>query len=595
MSRILGIAVFAVLSQVSHAFFSNPFTESADAPTTKSLMPVLILDGVMDERSTPFTFLDQEVQSLHDVIEWVDLAAKDEEVKALAVQIRNPMLGLSQTTELRNAFLRFRETEKPLLFFADSLTLKTYYLASSGEQVILPPVGGLFTYGFSFRFYYFKDMLEKLGMQAQVVNTGDYKNALEPFTHQEMTEGTREQFTAIQSDLVEYIGTAIGESRGMESDQLLETLFGGPHLSSKALELGLIDGVGYWESTLETFSNEKGFELDWEYDPLPKSQQAPPNLFALFTTVPKALKQEDTEPRIALVFAQGNIVDGAAAEDPFSQSQMIASDSFLEVLEDATGEGVKALVIRVDSGGGSAIASDRIWNKVQEIRTEKNIPVIVTMGNVAASGGYYMSMGADRIFVQPTTITGSIGVIAGRMVLGGTYSKLGVNMMTLDYGKNSWLENEKSLFTPEQVAFVEGLIMDTYKTFTTKASESRGISLPELEALAGGRVWTGVSAVKFGLVDELGGLNEAIEYARIKAQDGASLPVVEYPKPKTLPEILAEIMSGEMQTTSSNPELLKSLQSIPGFAPMKSFLGTLQVLDSEFQLLAVYSVYPEID
>ncbi|MGF1572014.1 MAG: signal peptide peptidase SppA [Sumerlaeia bacterium] len=574
---------------------SNPFSRAEDDPTTKPLMlPVLKLNGMIEERSSPFSFFDESTTSLHDLITILDRAAKDDKIAALAIQVQRPSMGLAQTTELRNALLRFRESDKDLIMLLDVADLRGYYLASAGSEIVLTPVGGLMTYGLSFNLYFFRDMLAKIGLKAQVVNTGDFKNALEPFTNQEMSEGTRTQYTTLMNDLTKHLGNSIGSERGITEDQALKSLFAGPLLAPKAFDEQLITRVEYIDEFLTKYADDHQLELEHDYDPLDKKPQEVPNLFSLFSSTGSTRSKTTKAPKIALIYALGNIIDGEEPEDPFADTSMIASDSFIDLLDEAVQENAKAIVIRVDSGGGSAVASDRIWQKLNTIQNTNKIPVVVSMGNIAASGGYYISMGAERIFVQPTTITGSIGVIAGRIVMGDLYNKIGVNRQSISQGENSWLVDETTEYTPEQIAFIETLIMATYEDFTRKAADSRAMTQEQIKALAGGRVWTGLSAIDNGLADELGGLQDAIAFARTLTEDGGDdLPLVEYPKEKSFSDIINELMSGSLSTGKINPSALagnslvqwKSI--LPENALLHRFLGTLSVLTEEYQVLAV--------
>lgn len=580
----------------------NPFARTNDEPTTSTLLlPLIKIDGAIEERSTPLALFGEKSGSLHELIELIDKAAEDDNVAALAVQVQRPMMGLAQTTELRNAFLRFRESDKDLIMLLDIADLKGYYLASAGNEVVLTPVGGLMTYGLSFNLYFFRDMLAKVGLKAQVVNTGDFKNALEPFTNQEMSEGTRIQYTKLMEDLLLHMGEAMGASRGLEGADVLGKLFTGPLLAEAAASEGLITRSAYFEDYLETYTKEHDLKLTEDYDPIKKKAPEVPNLFSLFSAPPSKASRINKKPKIALIYALGNIVDGDAQEDPFSESQMIASDTFIALLDEAVQENPKAIVIRVDSGGGSAVASDRIWHKLKTIREENGIPVVVSMGNVAASGGYYISMGADRIFVQPTTITGSIGVIAGRVVMGGLYEKIGVNRQAISQGEHSWLADETLPYSEEQVAFIETLISKTYDDFTIKAASSRGMTQDEIKAIASGRVWTGLAAIDNGLADELGGLQDAIAYARTLSEDGEELPVIEYPKEKSFSDILNEIMTGTVSAGNIPQSLAtqKMLNEWKGLLPQNAvlhrFMGTLAVLSEDYQLLAVEPMMMELE
>lgn len=555
-------------------------------------MPVITLDGMYPERAPAFELFGTKTDTLPDLIDRIEAAAENDQVGALGLQVLRTYMGYAQMQELRNEILAFRETGKPVVAVMDMADLRGYYLASAADEITIAPVGGLMTYGMSIDMYFLRNMLDKIGAEVQVINSGKYKNALEPLTHDEMSEGTREQYTAILNDLSGAMLGDIAKSRSMTAEDAEAILFSGPHLAPKALETGLVSDVEYPFDKLTTYADEQDLELKWDWNPKPKAAPQPPNFFTLFSGLGgKANKSKTAKPSVAVVYALGNIVDGYLDESPFGSAEMIASDSFIEMLDDVVEDGAEVIVLRINSGGGSAVASDRIWNKLNNIR-ESGIPVVVSMGNVAASGGYYIAMGSDRIFVSPSTITGSIGVIAGRIILGETYDKIGVNKQSLSIGQNAWLTNETEFYSDEQTAFVDGLIEATYDDFTSRAAQGRGMTQDEIKAIGGGRVWTGSAAVENGLADELGGLKDAIAYARTTVTDGDGLPLVNYPKDKTFEEILEELMSGAIQAPSMQQQQLLAQFADSGLMsdsiPFTKMLVTaVQLLQDQPNILAV--------
>ncbi|MBI5155617.1 signal peptide peptidase SppA [Candidatus Poribacteria bacterium] len=520
--------------------------DAKDAPA-KKIVPVLELDGPVAEVKNPLEFFATPGTTLRGITDTIDKAAKDENVAGLVVKVGAAEMGLAQRTELRDHLMTFRDTGKPLITMFDSTALGGYLLASTGDRIVITPVGSVDIYGMAINMYYFKDLLAKIGASAQVVNTGKFKNAFEPFTHSEMSEGTKIQMGALLGDIGEYVVHEVAESRGMPSGAAQDALWNGPYLSKKALKAGLVTDIAYHSEFLDKYAEENNIEYDDEYSASPKKKAESINLFTLFSNVgaKKDKDKGDGDPKIAVVYALGGIMDGRQEENPFQQEQVIASDDFIDLLDEVDEEGgVKALVLRVDSPGGSAVASDRIWNRLEEFQKD-GVPVVVSMGNVAASGGYYISMGADHIVAEPTTITGSIGVIGGRFVLGGTYEKLGVSKQTLRVGPHSGIIDETRPWNEEEVALIDDLLNDVYDTFTSKVADGRNKSQNEVKELGAGRIWTGKAALKNGLVDELGGLDEAIAKARelAKAPDA---PVVTYPRDMTIMELFEKIMSGEV-------------------------------------------------
>lgn len=571
---------FFVLLLSCFVLFLIPSLQAQDDDyTTPTVMPIKVINGIYVERSVALELFGEKSNTIHDLIRDIEKAKTDDEVGALGLQVMRPAMGLAQATELRSKILDFKTSGKPVIAVTDMIDTRGYYIASAADHVVMSPVGSIISPGLSLDLYFFKDMLAKLGISVQAVNTGKYKNALEPLTHHEMTEGTREQYGRLLELISGEMIQAVAQARSMTADEVESKLFTGPHLSDQAMELGLITEIGYPFETLKKYASEMNLEEDWEYSGEDKKRNQPPSLFSLFSGSGSFRKKVDRDEKVALIYALGNIIDGYSEDDPFSTTQMIASDSFIELLDEAVEENAKAIVIRVNSGGGSAVASDRIWNKINEIKG-MDIPVVVSMGNVAASGGYYISMNADRIFAQPTTVTGSIGVISGKINLSGTYEKIGVNKDSLYFGENVWLFDETKDLTSEQMEFASALLEEIYDDFTAKAGEGRGMSQEAVKNIGGGRVWLGKDALENGLIDELGGMESAIYHAKILAGD-EDLPVVTYPKEKTLSELLDDIMMGNIQIF--DPKIEALLQE--NWQSEEHMMRILQVINITNQLL----------
>lgn len=583
----LSCAVLALVGALPAAA-PHAFAEE-EAAATK--MPVITLDGAYREAGVAFSLFGDEPQFFRDLLATIRKAAGDDDVGALALKMDSPGLGIAQAAALHRELMAFRGTGKPIVSVSDSYSLGKYLLASPSDEIVLMPISAVEIYGLSFDMYYFKDMLGKLGIGTQVVNTGQFKNAMESFTHDAMTEGTRIQMGAILDDIAGWMAERVAEGRGVEVEEAAGMLWSGPYTAQQALDLGMVTTLAYQDDFLREYSEERGLELDWDYTARPQREREPFNIFNLFNPQRRDARRAAAGERIAVVYALGPIMDGRADSGPFSSGQTIASEDFLELLDRVEEDGdVKALVLRVDSPGGSAIASDRIWNRVQSF-VDADIPVVVSMGNVAASGGYYISMNADRIYAEPTTITGSIGVIGGRIVLGGVYDKIGVSKDHLRIGKFSGLMDESKEWNAEEAALIEGFLEDIYDVFTSKAADGRGMSQDEIKAIAEGRVWTGLSAVRNGLVDDLGGLDDAIAAARELGGLDDDIRVVFYPREKTIEEMIQELLGGGRGSASVQALGLAARIELPAaFLAMEralpagvrdSFWSTLSLLDNE--------------
>ena len=564
---------------------------AAQSPTATKLpdgmVPVITVDGSVSEQNNPLDFFAPATQTLRDLTDAVQKATADPNVDALLVRLESPGWSLAQAGEFRDALMEFRATGKPLVVSADMLNLSSYYVASAGTRIALPEVGGLDLYGMSLSLYYVRDLLAKIGVVADGINTGKFKDAMDPFLRQEMSEGTREQYSLVMNDLFEEVIDAVAAGRGIGKDKAEEILTKGPYSTGDALEIGAIDEATGLDDLMDLVEEDLGKTVtyDWEYvGGKSKTAEAPSLMSLLMGSVGKSAKAGAGKDQIALVYALGPIVDGRADNsNPFTKTRSIASEDFLDLLDEAVEDGnTKALVLRVDSPGGSAIASDRIWTRLARLR-EKGIPIVVSMGSVAASGGYYISMGADKIFAEPTTLTGSIGVVGGKFTLGGTYEKVGIARQRLSRGAHSDIYGETDVWSAKEKEVLGVLLDDIYDTFTAKAATGRGKTQDEIKALGGGRVWSGKSALANGLVDELGGLSDAIATARelAKAPEAA---LVEYPKELSLIETIEKLMSGQISMSVSQST---ALSGNPLFQTASLLLPPRQLAHLAFMVTAM--------
>ena len=558
MKRSFFPALFTLL-----AIISATGVAPAQEPDQKE-MPILTIGGPYPEQRNPFAFFEPTMVSFRDLTGKIDELSRDDDVAGVILKVEGIQLGLAQLTELRRELVDFRASGKELVTFLDTGGLGDYMIASTGDRVVMPPVGTVMTYGLLARSYLMKDFLnEKLGIEVKSVHIGEYKTALEALTHNEMTEESREQLGAVLRGINEWITRSVAESRGMTREEAEEALWSGPHHTAKALEMGLATDEAYFYQFIDDYAEENNVDVSPMRIREPKEPE-PINLFTLFGQLGKAQygSQGKIAGDIAVIYALGPIYDGRAPEDPFQSQQMIAGDTFLEMLDDILADGPPAaVVVRIDSPGGSAVASDRIWAALRGF-SSNGIPVVVSMGNVAASGGYYIGMAADWILAEPTTITGSIGVVAANISLGGTYDKLAMNMESIAIGQNAYLADESELWSERETQVIRELIADTYDEFTSKTASMRRMTLEETQEVARGRIWIGSDALANGLVDELGGLARAIEVAREigNAQDA---DIVYYPKEMTFMEIFEKMLTGQMALSPAQAPWESALEALP--------------------------------
>ena len=459
-------------------------------------IPITDRNPDLDELAILFELNDQ-VLGLPEILTALEKATNNPNIKGIRLRADLITTGWSQTRTLREALKKFQNSGKFIYAYAELLTQKGYYLCSVADTLVLNPVGNIEFKGLASEVRYYKDFQEEYGIKMEVVRLGKYKSAVEPFLENRMSEANRKQITSLLNDLWGTLKKEIAESRALVPDSL-DQLIIDQKISTpeEALKAQLIDGLGY-ESDLEDLLTQK----------LKLTNNKEINTTSL-SAVNQSIEDYDTQvkDRIAIVYATGPILYGEGTRS------IIAQGVFVETLQDlATDDWVKAVVVRIDSPGGSALTSELLWQALEVVKKEK--PVLVSMGNTAASGGYYMAAGADQIYAEPLTITGSIGVFATLPNAHSLLKKNGINSEIVETHPNAL---GYSIFQPLSPAFEAQLkkgIEHTYSTFKKRVAEGRGLTEAQVELLAQGRVWTGNQALENGLVDALGGLPETIKAA----------------------------------------------------------------------------------
>lgn len=488
-----------------------------------------ISDYVGDNALDPFAgaFFEQS-QGLDEIIHAISVAKDDDDIKGISINNNFIIAGLAQTQAIRKALEEFKANGKFIYTYGDFYMQKDYYLASVADSIFLNPVGVLDFRGLSSEVLFFKDLQEKTGVKMEVIRHGKYKSAVEPFIANEMSEANRTQIKELISSLWSSMVEDMANGRAITPEDLniIADTLGGRSPEYAKLS-GLIDDVIFYDQYEQKLKNavDTGLEEDL-------------NVVSLSDYVIRSNKKiiRNGKNKIAIVFAQGEILYGEGGPDVIGQG--IISEALIKARED---DAVKAIVLRVNSPGGSALTSDIIWREVELTKEIK--PVIVSMGNVAASGGYYIAAGADKIFAEPTTVTGSIGVFGTVPNMAELAEDIGINAEQVGTNKNSV---EYSLFEPMTDDFrnvVQESIESTYETFLQRVSQGRGITIAEADSLAQGRVWSGVDAKRMGLVDELGNLEDAIAEAA-KMVELEAYGIKKFPKYKSGLERLLEDMGG---------------------------------------------------
>lgn len=550
------------------SFFGRLFERNAPAPTpappSEPVYPVVTIAGAIDERPAPYDFVVSETPTINDIVQTLRKAKADPFVEGLVLYIDEPDLGWAQMEQIRRAVLDFQSTGRVAHAYLFSMDSQAYLLATACKKITMAESSLLFMTGLRADLYFVRDLLDKIGVKADVIAIGRYKDAMETFTENEMTGPTREMMTSLVDDLTSLSVGMIAESRALSRERARELFEGGPYTADEAARLGLIDKVEYYDQAVDDLEADAGHAIDLQLDYGAKDTgDEEIGFFALFQEIMQGApeKTASTEPYIALVYAVGEIVPGTAEDYPFS-TDLIALDDFLEVLDDIEyDDQARAVVLRIDSPGGSAEVSDIIWNRLKILN--ESLPIVVSMGDLAASGGYYIATPADTIFAERGTLTGSIGVIGAKPVLGELYNKIGIHVQSIGGGKYSGLFAEDRLWNDEERAKMRSLMEDTYSRFTRKVAEDRGMTVDAVKAVAEGRVWTGRQGLEVGLVDRIGGLDAAIDEAKVLAGFNISddVETVVYPRPEGFVDYLSRVV-GMSGVSAGRPGVTASASSL---------------------------------
>jgi len=457
-----------------------------------------IMDYTGKDETSPFAGLWDEEMGLDDIIHAIKVAKEDSKIKGISLTTSFLQAGVAQTREIREALLDFKSSGKFILAHSDFYTQKDYYLASVADEIYLNPVGALDFKGLFTEVLYFKDFQEKTGIKMEVIRHGKYKSAVEPFLSNTMSPENRLQIQELITSIWDVIVTDVSASRNITPQNLniiADTL--GGRTPKYAVASGLIDGDLHFDEYENLVRDKMGVGDDTELNYVELAE---------YVHLANREKIYTGSDKVAIIYAQGEILYGEGGRDFLGQGLML--DALQKAKENSN---IKAIVLRIDSPGGSALVSDIIWHEIKLTKEVK--PVVVSFGNVAASGGYYIGVAGDKIFAEPTTITGSIGVFGTIPNINELAGNIGINAEQVGTNKNSV---DYSLFEPLSDSFrdvVQEGIEDTYNTFLQRVAEGRNMSLAQVDSLAQGRVWSGVDAQAIGLVDELGDLDDAIAAA----------------------------------------------------------------------------------
>ena len=528
------------------------------------------LKGSYPEGPQMMGLFGEASESLSELLARLDKAAKDDAIAGVVLKIDSPQIGRGKLNEFRQAINRVKAKGKKVVAYFDSASSGDYLVAAGCDEVVMPEPGVLMMLGVRSEVSFYKNLFDWAGIKPDMLRVGEYKSAAEPYSRTEMSKEFREELEQVLGDFFDQMVEQVAQGRGLDPEKVKAAIDNGPHTAAAAKELGLITRVAYEDelpnilkgaqadTTIKLAKRYGKKKIDTDFSGLAGMMKMMNMLMGL-----EPQQRRSFGPKIAVIHASGMIMPGPSTSDLFGDS-VLGSDTIVKAIEKAAADAtVKAVVLRIDSPGGSALASDLIWRAIEKV--EK--PVVASMSDVAGSGGYYIAMGADTIFAEPGTITGSIGVVGGKLAIGGLYEKIGITTSVVARGKNSGINSTLSAFNDTEREAMTKLLFDIYRQFTEKAAKGRKMDVAKLEKLARGRIYSGATALKLGLVDKIGTLDDAVEHAKQLAKLGPDEKVERLllPKPVSPIEQLLGPINPDEQTRVSPDSALTS--AIRAFSP----------------------------
>lgn len=505
--------------------------------------------------------LMEQTVSVRDIVDALHQAATDERVLALVARAGTPRMGLAEIQEVRDAVMAFRESGKPTVAYAETFGEfgpgnGAYYLAAAFDRIYLQPSGDIGLTGLMAESAFVSGTLEKLGLSPRMDHRYEYKNALNMFTEKKYTQPHREAILQIIESQFGQIVQGIAAGRGLEVDAVRTLVDRGPFLGKQALAENLVDELAYRDEVQAIIDADLGEEAEH---------------VSLFSYLRQMGRPHSEGEAVALIYGVGGVHRGKSEYSAALSGPTMGSDSvsaaFRSAVQDDT---VKAILFRVDSPGGSYVASDTIWRETVRAK-EAGKPVIVSMGNVAGSGGYFVAAAADKIVAQPGTITGSIGVVGGKMLTAELMEKIGISSDEVHTSTNATMWSSSLDYTPQQWHRITTWLDHVYADFTQKVAQGRGLTQEQVHAVAKGRIWTGEDAKDIGLIDELGGFPAALRLAKQAAgiAEDAPVQVKLFPEQQTLVDTLLSRLQGrEDAAAEANPTAAALRQVIRAVRPV---------------------------
>ncbi|MEM7651042.1 MAG: signal peptide peptidase SppA [Pseudomonadota bacterium] len=552
--------------------------QKASAPTLPDEMVLFLsFEDGLNEVPPPADFSDPfapVAPTVSEIVEALDMAREDNRVKGLIARMYDGSFSLTHVTEVRTALKRFRESGKFAHIYSSSYGeggggLGRYYLASAFDEIWMQPLGIVSITGVGAEIPFFRDALDKVGVTPQFYKRKDYKTAYESITDSSISPENKETLQRIVRDIRNEILTRIPEDRGMSAIEFERLVNKGLFTAPEAAAAKLITHADYGDVLLDNVAEAVTGERDADALELI-------NLNGYYSTKKNkkmAALSMNTKPKVALVYAVGAVMptsDGGGLG-----SGIAAADEIAPALHDASkDESVEAIILRIDSPGGSPSASESILRAVEKAQ-ERGKPVIVSMGATAASGGYWIGAYADKIYALPNTLTGSIGVVGGKFAMQDLFAKIGVNWEEITWGRNAGMWSLNSTLDASEAERVNNMLDHVYDSFVARVAKGRKMDLADVDKIAGGRVWSGRRAVEVGLVDELGGLEDAIDYAAVLAgeESRADINLVQYPKPKTPLERVLKLLGAQVNMGRG---VALQQQLLERAAPVLEFMNVIE-------------------
>jgi protease IV len=564
---LVGVMV-AVVAIVIIALVIGRLAASKQPTIAANSVLVLALEGDVPEVppvDIPLPFIEsQGVPTVRDVWASLRAAARDNRIKAIVLQPRHLAVGWGKLQEFREELAAFKRSGKPLYALLRSPGSREYYLASAADKIFLSPEDMLDVKGFLVEAMYFKNALDKLGINMQVDHIGRYKDAGDIFTKTGMSPETREVLNQVLDQLYNEFCSTVGQGRHKSADEMKALVDQGPFISSKAKASGLVDEIGYEDQVYADLKKRVGRELNKT------------SIKSYFRAVP------NRGDRIAMLVGEGDIQRGEP-DNAFTSTGVISSGAFAKTIRQVRNDGsIKGVILRVNSPGGDASASDEILHELQLLSRAK--PLVVSMSDLAASGGYFISATCDPIVSYPDTITGSIGVLYLKPNVHDLYNKLGIQEDLLTRGKLAEIDSESQPLSDAGRQKLHESIEATYVSFVSKVAAARKKTYAQVDPLAQGRVWMGSQALQNGLIDQLGGLNRAIAMVRQRANLSAAgeTNLVMYPPRRTLFEILTSSSTDSLADAMVERKVRNAFPGLPSRALLEG--GILRMLPYQFNI-----------